>query len=67
MVMNDRRLTRIHFVPAVNLRLQDLQVLSLRSPIVTVFRYPLGAVFVEAQYGHFTGLPRGILVSPPFC
>jgi len=43
----------------VNLRLQLLQYLSLRTPIVLVFRMPLLMVSVEPQlaYGHLNGLP----------
>jgi hypothetical protein len=43
----------------VNLRLQLLQNLSLRIPIVLVLRTPLLIVLVEPQpaYGHLNGLP----------
>ncbi|EFK96922.1 hypothetical protein LDC_1034 [sediment metagenome] len=45
---------------AVKRRLQLRHFRIRLSPMVAVFRKPLGRVSVLPQYGHFTGLPRAM-------
>lgn len=52
------------FLTYVNRLPHDLHLRNGRKPKPVVLRWPLATVWLDLQYGHLIGLPRGMF-SPP--